>query len=134
MERYLTKKAQKPYRWHEVVGTISALMGILPLVVLVEDRHTIDLELLYGLVVLSLIMFLPLIFIVRWRLRRRKARLLAVRLAARSEQIIPLDRLDGVVGIRDSMNAIKRLTGLGFLREMTVDEHIQCLRLGDYSD
>jgi len=124
MNRYLTEQAERGRRWDLPVGILSAILTAISIEVWTEDSpvgEDFAIWLMAHLVVTAL-MVLPLYRIARWRLRQRKARLIADRLLKCGRTRIPLVEADKALGIWRSVEHITRLTRQGFLQNIDMDD------------
>ena len=114
---------------------LSAMLTSAGVHVLLEDLSTgsltdpaVDIT-AYGVV--FALMLLPLYFAVRRMLRRRTARRIAAALARQDAPSLPLERLDGITGVRGAQAKINRLLDRAFLRGLELDVHDGVLWLDD---
>ena len=132
MDRFLTEKARHRRWWELPVAGLSILMGIIAVQVCVEDTlagpENIAADLLASAMLLAMT-FGPLFMVaLRWA-RRWMTGHLAKRLAQQTTDALPLDGLDGALGIKNAAARIRFLTAKGYLRRVELDDTARCLRL-----
>ena len=124
MNRYLTDMAKQKRVWHVPAGSVSALFtGIAAAVWAGESvpRYDTGIWVFAHLAVMGMMAW-PLIHIVRWRLRQRKARVIADRLSKCEETVIPLERLDSALGVRNAARQIEQLKRHGFIQRVEIED------------
>ena len=135
MKRYLTAYA-KTRRLRDIPLTaLSILMVALVVFVGMEEfweGRTPPDEAVYTVLAGALLAWLaalPLIRVVRRRLRQRLAEKFSAALSARSEDAIPLEELDSVTGVHGAARKLEMLIKKGFLQKLSIDEDEDCLCL-----
>ena len=123
MERYLTDRARKRRWWEIPVCGFSALFGCFAIQAWIDDSP-FDEDFFIWLCAnagATLLVLLPLILVVRRRLRVYWARRIAERLAAQSEAEIPLAELDRALGVKNAARKISDLLRRRYLRGIYMD-------------
>ena len=123
MERYLTDRARKRRGWEIPVCGASALFGFFAIQAWIEDSP-LDENFVIWLCAnagATLLVLLPLILIIRRRVRVYRARQIAERLAAQSEAEIPLAELDRALGINHAARKIADLLRHRYLQGIGMD-------------
>lgn len=122
--RYLTDLARQRRLWHIPLGLFSALFSAVTINVWIEDSPAGEdpvIWLLAHLTVLG-VALLPIWHIVRWRLRQRRAGIIADKLAKRHEHSIPLALVSQALGIRNATAKITDLKKHGFLQCVEIED------------
>ena len=124
MDRFLTEKATEK-RWWEI-----PVVGFLAVLGKVATEDTIKNYWLYRyadpvatatVTALPFLIWLPIVRIIHWHIRRRRAKEIAGKLEAQESIAIPLADLDRVLGIRHAERKIDDLIKNGFLRGIKND-------------
>lgn len=135
MDRYLSAKGKNNRIWDIPVAVISAMMTLLLVFVGLDDlwKGNFAPDDLWAMIVAAILMVwmfsLPLVRIVRWRLRQRLARKISKKLATREEDAIPMNQIDAVTGVRGAWRKLKTLINKGFMQKLAIDEDARCVRL-----
>ena len=123
MDRYLTDRARKRRWWEIPVCGFSALYGCFAIQAWIDDSPQGE-DFFIWLCAnagATLLVLLPLILIVRRRLRVYWARRIAEGLAAQSETEIPLAELDRALGVNNASRKISDLLRRRYLRGIDMD-------------
>lgn len=124
MNRFLTEKATEK-RWWEI-----PVVGFLAVLGKVATEDTIRSYWLYRytdpittatVTALTFLIWLPIVKIIHWHIRRHRAKVVADRLEEHGTILIPLADLDRVLGIRHAERKIDDLIQNGFLRGIKND-------------